>query len=169
MVRPKMTKHRGEPGHTLTRTEVGRGWIHTQARTHRRISQTAEPTHRRTCKTRSRPPETTGTLITQISVQNHHRESGREWHVSGTPVESPPAALPVYRRLQASRSQRLIRVGWPDDISTERKLNIIYTGRSIMDGRKKRQNFFFYSPKNSTSFGTTHRTSGLAPLTTSPP
>ena len=51
----------------------------------------------------------------------------------GVARQSPPAALPVYRRLQASRSQRRIRVGWPDDISTERKLNY-YIHRPIDNG-----------------------------------
>ena len=165
MVRPKMTKHRGEPGHTLTRTEEG-GYTHREGHT----DESHRQPNRRT-DAHARPGHDPRRQPVHSSLRSQFKITTGSLAGSGTLVarQSPPAALPVYRRLQASRSQRRIRVGWPDDISTERKLNIIYTGRSIMDGREKRQNFFFYSPKNSTSFGTTHRTSGLAPLTTSPP
>ena len=161
-----MTKHRGEPGHTLTRTEEC-GYTHRQGHTDESHRQPNRQPNRRT-DAHARPGHDPRRQPVHSSLRSQFKITTGSLAGSGTPVATCRAAG-LQASLQASRSQRRIRVGWPDDISIDRKLNFIYTGRSIMDGRKKRQNFFFYSPKNSTSFGTTHRTSGLAPLTTSPP
>ena len=129
MVRPKMTKHRGEPGHTLTRTEEG-GYTHRQGHT----DESHRQPNRRT-DAHARPGHDPRRQPVHSSLRSQFKITTGSLAGSGTLVarQSPPAALPVYRRLQASRSQRRIRVGWPDDISTERKFNY-YVHRPIDNG-----------------------------------